>query len=202
MFLKKVWTIFLCSNFGTRSEIGRTSFWIDHMTSQIYRVESWKPIMMQPILANITHKELRKCISTYMQKLTTILGIIWEITWQEVKTQLIHLFESNQGGWSYNYSIGQIHCLPMNYSFEPVWATASAEGVATGVEECQNCCPTFKLQLHFVPTAKCDCLRQTLFSEGSPWRHTSKGVTDPTRIKNVLFGFWDINQSFFVPWNL
>ena len=72
---------------------------------------------------------------------------------------MIHLFESNQGGWSYNYSIGQIHCLPMNYSFEPVWATAaSAEGVATGVEECQNCCPTFKLQLLFVPTANCNCL--------------------------------------------
>ena len=36
MFLKKkVWTIFLCSNFGTRSEIGRTSCWIDHMTSHL-----------------------------------------------------------------------------------------------------------------------------------------------------------------------
>ena len=90
----------------------------------------------------------------------------------------------------------------MNCSFEPVWATASAEGVATGVEECQNCCPTFKLQLHFVPTAKCDCLCQTLFSEGSPWRHTSKGVTDPTRKKNVLFGFWDINQSFLFSGNI
>lgn len=30
--------------------------WLE-VESQIYRVESWKPIMMQPNLANITHKE-------------------------------------------------------------------------------------------------------------------------------------------------
>ena len=35
MLLKKVWTIFFGSNFGTRSEIGQTSFWIDHMTSHL-----------------------------------------------------------------------------------------------------------------------------------------------------------------------
>ena len=31
----------------------------------------------------------------------------------------------------------------------------------------------------------------------------AKGLRrDPTHTKNVLFGFWDINQSFLVPWNL
>ena len=52
-----------------------------------------------------------------------------------------------------------------------------------------------------LPTANCKCLCQT-FREGSPWWHTSKGVTDLTGIKKMLFGFWDINQSFLVPGNL
>ena len=64
------------------------------------------------------------------------------------------------------------------------------------VAQLSNCNST----LCQLPTATV-CV-ELLFREGSPWWHISKGVTDPTRIKKVLFGFWDINQSFFVPWNL
>ena len=64
------------------------------------------------------------------------------------------------------------------------------------VAQLSNCNST----LCQLPTATV-CV-ELLFREGSPCWHTSKGVSDPTRIKNVLFGFWDINQSFLVPGNL
>ena len=55
--------------------------------------------MMQPNLENIAHKEFKK--NAFQQ-------ILRDDMTGEVKTQLIQLFESNQSGWSSNYSIGQI----------------------------------------------------------------------------------------------